>query len=139
MIPHRDPFLLVDTISAIDFDQRALEGKRRISPEDPVFAGHFPGWPIYPGVLLLEMVGQLGLCLMGLEAGAGRRWKAGCRKYTKCASIQDSFIYCPVLPGDKVTLRALFVEDSGVTFTFAGQVSRRATICALGIMEVHRG
>jgi hypothetical protein len=53
LIPHRDPFLLVDTISAIDFDQRALEGKRRISPEDPVFAGHFPGWPIYPGMLLL--------------------------------------------------------------------------------------
>ena len=43
LIPHRDPFLFVDTISEIDLDSSRLRGQRFIAPSDPVFAGHFPG------------------------------------------------------------------------------------------------
>jgi 3-hydroxymyristoyl/3-hydroxydecanoyl-(acyl carrier protein) dehydratase len=142
LIPHRDPFLLVDTITALDFEQRAVEGMRRISPRDPVFTGHFPDRPIYPGVLLLEMMGQLGLCLLGLEEQqpvSGAETEGASLAGVRLIRIHSSLFAAPVLPGDEVTLRALLLEDSGVTFTFAGQASRGETICALGVMEVYCG
>ena len=64
LVRHRDPFLFVDQVIAIDLEQRAARGRRRIAVDDPVFVGHFPGAPLYPGVLQLETMGQLGLCLM---------------------------------------------------------------------------
>ena len=64
LIPHRDPFLFVDTISEIDLDSSRIRGQRFIAPSDPVFAGHFPGHAVYPGVLLVETMAQFGLCLL---------------------------------------------------------------------------
>ncbi len=61
LLPHRDPFLFVERITAIDLDVPGIAGRRRIDPADPLFAGHFPGAPLYPGVLQLETMGQLGI------------------------------------------------------------------------------
>ncbi|MCK5241221.1 beta-hydroxyacyl-ACP dehydratase, partial [bacterium] len=63
LIPHRDPFLLLDQLIGLDLEQGIILGSRIVSAQDPVFQGHFPDLPVYPGSLQLEMIGQLGLCL----------------------------------------------------------------------------
>ncbi len=63
IIPHRDPLLLLDSIHAIDLNSSIIIGKRFISSGDPIFQGHFPDYPVYPGTFQVEMIGQLGICL----------------------------------------------------------------------------
>lgn len=69
LLPHRSPFLLCEQLNHFadvglaDSQSGLLCGASLIDERDPVFQGHFPGFPVYPGVLQLEMVGQLALCL----------------------------------------------------------------------------
>ncbi len=66
LIPHREPFLLVDRI--LDFEPgQWIRGYRKIQSSDPVFKGHFPGRAIYPGVLIIEAMAQTGGCLLMQE------------------------------------------------------------------------
>ena len=57
LLPHRYPFLLVDKIIAIDGDDSAI-GIKNISFNEPIFQGHFPGNPVFPGVLIIEGMAQ---------------------------------------------------------------------------------
>ena len=59
IIPHRYPFLLIDTIEELQPGVRAL-GKKCVSMNEPYFQGHFPGNPVMPGVLILEALAQTG-------------------------------------------------------------------------------
>ncbi len=69
LLPHRSPFLFCQQLSRFadvglpDSTSGLLCGHSVLSAEDPVFGGHFPDFPVYPGVLQLEMLGQLALCL----------------------------------------------------------------------------
>ena len=65
LIPHRPPFNLIDQICEINLAQRMIKARSIICEDDPVFEGHFPDQPIYPGVFQIEMMGQVGLCLAG--------------------------------------------------------------------------
>jgi len=60
ILPHRHPFLLVDGIT--DFTADGMTGYKLLSNAEWVFRGHFPGEPIYPGVLQIETVAQVGAC-----------------------------------------------------------------------------
>lgn len=59
VIPHRYPFLLVDRIVELDEGKRAV-GIKAVSIDEPYFQGHFPGFPVMPGVLIAEAVAQVG-------------------------------------------------------------------------------
>jgi 3-hydroxyacyl-[acyl-carrier-protein] dehydratase len=61
LLPHRAPFRLIDRVHRLSRDPAFVVCSRYLSPEDPVFGGHFPGHPVYPGVLQVEAVGQAGL------------------------------------------------------------------------------
>ncbi|HZP49406.1 MAG TPA: 3-hydroxyacyl-ACP dehydratase FabZ family protein [Vicinamibacterales bacterium] len=138
LLPHRDPFLLLDEITAVDLDARAIRGRRRIDPGDPVFRGHFPGRPVYPGVLQLEIIGQLGLCLLHFLAAGSTALDAGTRpRDTRAVRIQHAQFQEPVVPGDDLTLVCRAVDVNDFTALCAGQIWRGGTLCSFGFMEVY--
>lgn len=105
VIPHRYPFLLVDTIEELEEGKRAL-GRKCVSAGEPYFQGHFPGNPVMPGVLILEALAQVGAVAM-LSAP---QWK-GCTAYL--AGIDRARFRKKVLPGDVLTLETQVIKCKG--------------------------
>ena len=66
ILPHRDPMLLVDELVGWDADEELIVGRRHIDDDHIGLQGHFPGHPVVPGTLLLEMLGQVGVVLFAL-------------------------------------------------------------------------
>jgi len=105
IIPHRTPFLLIDTIEELDPGVRAL-GKKCVSFNEPYFAGHFPGNPVMPGVLIIEAMAQVGaVALLGLE-----QWKG---KTAYFVGINNAKFKQKVLPGDVLMLETKIVKCKG--------------------------
>ncbi|APT45018.1 3-hydroxyacyl-ACP dehydratase FabZ [Bacillus safensis] len=72
IIPHRYPFLLVDRILEVDGDKRAV-GIKNVTVNEEFFNGHFPGYPVMPGVLIVEALAQVfGVIILGKEENQGR-------------------------------------------------------------------
>lgn len=137
MVPHREPFLLIDGVDAFDPEEQAVLGHRIIDPEDPVLAGHFPGDPVYPGVLLLETMAQLCISLQTLMARHGDEQAAGAAPGVRLLKVHHATFQDAALPGDRLTVAAKMIEDNGYTATMVGQVLRDSTILTVAVLEAY--
>lgn len=137
LVPHRPPFLLIDAITRIDLEGARICGTRRIDPADPVFAGHFPGDPVFPGVLQLEMMGQLGLCLASLvSASTANPVQVAAPVPIRASRVHQAVFYAGVGPGDALTVYAGLVDNDDLAATAAGQIYKGDTLCSVSLLEV---
>jgi 3-hydroxyacyl-[acyl-carrier-protein] dehydratase len=93
IIPHRPPFLLVDGIT--EFTEDSVSGYKVLDPTDRVFEGHFPGNPVFPGVLQIEVAAQVGACWI-----LSRRENLGKTAYLM--KVEEARYRLPVLPGQRL-------------------------------------
>lgn len=96
IIPHRPPFLLVDCIVELEAGRRIV-GTRSVRADDPWFAGHFPTYPVMPGVLLVEALAQTAAVLMLHDVEKETA-------YPLFAGIDAARFRRPVRPGDELRL-----------------------------------
>lgn len=137
ILPHREPFLLIDRLTGINFAEETIAGSRVISPDDPVFAGHFPGTPVYPGSLEVEMIGQLGLCLhYFLREGTTAAPPTVIPLRVRATRIMGAHYLEPILPGAEVTLLAKKLEHDEYFATMIGQVIAGGKVACAAIGEV---
>lgn len=97
LIPHRYPMLLVDRVIEIEPRKRIVAVKS-VTVNEEVLQGHFPGHPIYPGVLLIEGMGQAGTILLMHEMSPEER----SRKLLYFTAMDRARFRRPVLPGDQI-------------------------------------
>ena len=105
IIPHRQPLLLIDTIEELELGVRAV-AKKCVSYNEPFFAGHFPGEPVMPGVLIVEALAQTGaVAILGLEENHG--------KTAYFAGINSAKFKQKVVPGDVLMLETEIIKQKG--------------------------
>ena len=105
IIPHRQPFLLVDTIEELTPGVKAV-GKKCVSYNEPFFAGHFPNEPVMPGVLIIEAMAQAGaVAILSKPENQG--------KTAYFAGISQAKFKQKVVPGDVLTLELEIIKEKG--------------------------
>lgn len=105
IIPHRPPFLLVDRILEFEAGVRAV-GLKNVTMNEPFFVGHFPGFPVMPGVLIVEALAQVGaVSILSVEENRG--------KIAFFAGINEFRFRGQVKPGDTLRLEVEITRLKG--------------------------
>lgn len=115
LIPHRFPMLLVDRVEDI-LPDRSARGVKAVTINEPFFAGHFPGRPIMPGVLIVEALAQTAgvLAIRSMNL-------AGTGKLVYFMAIEEAKFRSPVEPGCLMDLHVEFIQRRSTVCKFAGR------------------
>ncbi len=113
LIPHRYPFLLVDRIEELEAGVRAV-GVKNVTQNEPFFQGHFPDYPVMPGVLIIEAMAQVGgMLLLGTIEDPDQ-------KVVYFMSLDNVKFRRPVLPGDQLRCELEMLQNRGRTCRMKG-------------------
>ena len=119
-IPHRPPFLWIDSI--ISFDSETIVTEKFIAPDLDFFKGHYPGYPIVPGVLLCEAVFQTGALFMAKRMQYLKQTPAASGKKPVLTRIRSAKFKREVKPGETIRMHVLLEENIGNAWFFRGKV-----------------
>ena len=117
-LPHRYPFLLVDRVLECEVGQR-IKAIKNVTINEPFFQGHFPGYPVMPGVLIIEALAQVSAILAYITRGE----RPDERSLLFFAGIDDARFKRPVFPGDQLVLESVELNVVRSVFKFAAKAS----------------
>jgi 3-hydroxyacyl-[acyl-carrier-protein] dehydratase len=124
LLPHRDPFLFVERLTDIVPSQSAT-GWKAVSLNEPHFRGHFPDYPVMPGVLIVEAMAQAAGALVVHSLGSARA-----KRIVYFMTIEKARFRKPVRPGDMLRMPVRFLRRRGPVWRFAGQAFVGETLAA---------
>ena len=129
ILPHRFPFLLIDSVEELSIGE-SIKAYKNVTYNEQIFQGHFPGHPIYPGVMIIEGLAQAGgvLAFKSME-------KDGVDLSDKVVyfmSIDNAKFRNPVRPGDKLEYRISVIKHRGRIWVLKGEayINDGATLAA---------
>ncbi len=137
MIPNRDPFLFIDKISGIDLTNNCIVGNKKIKQNDPIFKGHFPDFPVYPGVLQLEMISEIFCCLYYFVSKKTTKILDSGPVNLRATRMHDALLQHGLFPNDEVKIATKVIENNGLTFSGIGQIIKGKEIAVLVIGEFY--
>jgi 3-hydroxyacyl-[acyl-carrier-protein] dehydratase len=123
ILPHRYPMLLVDRI--VELEPERIVGIKNVTANEPFFAGHFPDFPVMPGVLILEAMAQTAGVLV-LKSIPDRE-----SKLVLLVSVEYAKFRRPVVPGDQLRLEMTLLKRKSTVAKMAG----RATVDGVLVAE----
>jgi len=118
ILPHRFPFLLIDKVTDLT-PSESLIGYKNVTIGEHIFQGHFPGHPIYPGVMILEGMAQAGGILAFKSMDASEEEIAN--KVVYFMSIDKAKFRNPVRPGDRLEYRVNVIKHKGTIWVLKGE------------------
>ena len=119
ILPHRYPFLLIDRVLEIKSSE-FIDAYKNVSISEPVFQGHFPGHPIYPGVMIVEGMAQAGGVLAFKSLTEEEQAEAE-NKVVYFMSIDKCKFRNPVKPGDRLEYKVSVIKHRGNIWIFKGE------------------
>ena len=115
LIPHRYPFLLIDKLTDIIIN-KSITGVKAVTFNEPFFPGHFPKYPIMPGVLILEAMAQTAACLVSYENKS-----LSLNNLVFFTGIEKAKFRNPVTPGNELFLKINFMSSKRTFYKFNGE------------------
>lgn len=128
VLPHRYPILLVDRVLELE-PQKRIVAIKNVTFNEPIFNGHFPGRPVFPGVLLIEGMAQAGGLLL-LQDVPDRS-----KKLIYFAGIDEAKFRRPVVPGDQVRYELEVLRLRSTFSKLAGRVTVDGQLCAEAVIS----
>ena len=129
LLPHRDPFLFVDTVDAVDPLQGLITASYDLARARDVLGGHFPSRPVWPGVLQVEAIAQAGCLLCAIQRNEPLDEVAA-------THILGARFVRPIEPGTPVEIVAAGAE-AGLFYTVVGQCLQHGEVCSAAVLSAY--